>query len=538
MILWLLKPRGAFWLYILSLVIGSLWLCFLCVPHFSWIGYRNGSGDLAQHLSGWYAFVYEPWHFPLLKINLLDYPEGTNISMTDSIPLFAVFFKLIRGILPPDFNFFSIFFVFCYLSQAIAATTLAYSLNQKSFLAVIAFTFFAVSAPILSNRVAGEDSLACQAFILFALALYFFNKRNLLSLRQLNGYFGLVIGLSLLVHPYLTAMSYPFYLASVYEYIKRPSHRKKILGSLLITHACLALEFFVFGLGTSEIVGGFGLYNMNLLAPVYGGYFAKGTPYLRAAQVEGFAYLGAGLIALILIAFFLQRRQLIRLLCKYHSLIAVGLLFFIYAIYGHIDWGQHEWTSLPIRGFFFIYDFRSNGRFFWPCSYLLLVFSLVTFLQKLPKFACLIVPLLIALQIFDVQPYFKTARQALETAFQNSPIAASDAKIKAKMTESKLIIYYPRLGCNHMNHEEYNLLISTQLLASQTHTPINTAYTAHAGGKSDRKICDDDSPRFHYIRPQLLISDTDRPSPTMLTVLHSDPSKCEILSQGYYCLYH
>ena len=537
MFLWLLKPRRSFWLYILAFVIVSIWLYFLCGPYFSWMGYRNGSGDLAQHLSGWYAFVYEPWHLPLLKINLLDYPIGTNISMTDSIPLFACFFKLIRGILPPDFNFFAIFFISCYVSQAVAATTLACSLNQKNILAAIAFTLFAISAPILSSRIACQDSLACQSFILFALALYFFNRKNSLSLFQLNLYFGLVIGLSLLVHPYLTAMSYPFYLASLYEYKRNNPTAKNILRSVLITHVFLVLEFFTFGLGADYKVDGFGLYNMDLLAPVYGGYFAKDSIDMRPEQGDALTYLGAGLIVLILLAVFLNKGQFKKLICQYYSLLIIGVLFFIYAVYGHIDWGKHELINLPAPRFFITYDFRSNGRFFWPCSYILLCFALVIILKKRPKLACFILPLCIALQLFDLQPYFKNTQQALNSAFQISSTAPDDARIMTKMTQSKLIIYYPRLGCNHITNQEYNLLITTQELAARSHTPMNTAYTAHAGGKRERKICDDDSPRFGTIYPQLLVSDTDRPSPTMRALLHSSPTKCEMIGQGYYCLY-
>ncbi len=258
---------------------------------------------------------------------------------------------------------------------------------------------------------------------------------------------------------------------------------------------------------------------------------------MRPEQDDAIAYLGAGLIALILIAIFLSKSQFKKLAQKYYSLLVIGLLFFIYAVYGHIDWGKHELINLPALRFFITYDFRSNGRFFWPCTYILLCFALVTVLKKTPKTACFILPLLIVAQIFDLHPYFKSTQQSLNSAFQISGTASTDTEIMAKMTQSKLIVYYPRLGCNQINVQEYNLLITTQELASRTHTPMNTAYTAHAGGKRERKICDDDSPRFNYIYPQLLVSDTDRPSPTMINVLHSDPTKCKIIGQGYYCLY-
>ena len=51
--------------------------------------------DLMQHYSGWKAFRNESWHFPIGLLNSVSYPTYISIIYTDSIPLLAVFFKLI-----------------------------------------------------------------------------------------------------------------------------------------------------------------------------------------------------------------------------------------------------------------------------------------------------------------------------------------------------------------------------------------------------------------------------------------------------------
>ncbi|MBK7502868.1 MAG: hypothetical protein IPI14_09750 [Polaromonas sp.] len=48
-------------------------------------------GDISQHISGWWYYMQEPWHLPLLHTYKLDHPDGVSIAFTDSIPLAALF---------------------------------------------------------------------------------------------------------------------------------------------------------------------------------------------------------------------------------------------------------------------------------------------------------------------------------------------------------------------------------------------------------------------------------------------------------------
>ncbi|MGA1227593.1 MAG: DUF6311 domain-containing protein, partial [Tamlana sp.] len=56
--------------------------------------------DWGQHYLGWVYFLDEPWHFPIGYIENFNYPAGTNIGYTDSIPLLAIFFKIFSFLLP------------------------------------------------------------------------------------------------------------------------------------------------------------------------------------------------------------------------------------------------------------------------------------------------------------------------------------------------------------------------------------------------------------------------------------------------------
>ena len=528
----MLKPQRNGLLFLLSLVLTAIWLRCIWPNNFSWLGYCNVTQDLSQHLSGWYAFVADQWRFPLLKTILLDYPMGTTVSLTDSIPLFALTFKLFRAVLPPDFNYFSVFFIVCYLAQAFAAMSLACSLNQRSILGVTTFVLFALSAPIVSHQIANEDSLGCQCFILFALSLYFANHQQHVTLLKLQVYFGLLIALSLLVHPYLTAMIYPFYLACLYEYRKQPAVQS-IWMSTVYLHGLIALEFMFFGLGQGVgIVAGFGYYTMNLVAPIYGGALHHDQSLIAGpGQKEGFAYMGLGLILMIPIALYCIRRSFLRLIRAYGSLLILALCFFIYAIYGLISWGHLIIAHYQTPLFFITYSFRMNGRFFWPCMYILMSFAIATLLKKNPKRACFVLPILLALQLFDTAGYTHDVRLNLQTAMQ--PFPESKQQIMAIMRQSKIVIYQPVMNCLSLTPDADHLLIQTQYLAAYSHIPMNTAYTAHYIQEIN---CPDDSLRFKTIHPQLLVSDTEVPSAPIQKLLKKQSHDCKIIENGYYCL--
>ena len=52
-------------------------------------------GDAAQHFLGWHFFRSEPWTFPIGVIQSYQYPQGTSLVYTDSIPLLAIPLKLL-----------------------------------------------------------------------------------------------------------------------------------------------------------------------------------------------------------------------------------------------------------------------------------------------------------------------------------------------------------------------------------------------------------------------------------------------------------
>ena len=50
-------------------------------------------GDITQSFLGWHFFRNSEWTFPLGKILQYNFPQGTSIGFTDSIPFLALLFK-------------------------------------------------------------------------------------------------------------------------------------------------------------------------------------------------------------------------------------------------------------------------------------------------------------------------------------------------------------------------------------------------------------------------------------------------------------
>lgn len=556
------KSRSIQALSIFAFILTCVFLYVLLLPiNFNFNGYINDvTPDVAQHLSGWYAFVHEPWHFPLLKIYLLNYPDGTSISLTDSIPIFAVIFKLLREILPEGFNYFGIFILVNYFFQAFAALVLAISLNRKNYLATLGFVLFALSAPPLSLFVGYEESLTCQGLLILAISGYFFVFNNKLNLGGAHLLFGILLILSLIIHPYFTAMIYPFYLLSLWQLKKRGTVSwHSFLIPIISMHLFILLEVMVFGLGIgTNAAGQFGIQALNLIQPFSGGLFTF-NPLSKVYPdiTENVGYLGLGLQFAIVMALLMQSKNLVFLCKKYKGLFLLFVLFIIISIYGDVWFGPHHLFTLKAPSFFLTNDFRTNERFIWPVWYLAMAFVLVTLSRDCKQKAMLwFIPIMLAMQLMDVSNYLTRVRHNLDFDFAPRIFAAPyntvihsiltqeqpvpDYKqVSSLISQSKIVIFYPEPidSKNNIKNSIYvsarRLLGEIQLVTAMEHVPINVAHIAHY----TKQVSVDQANDFDNLNPKLLISPADMLSPTIKKLLATHPKNCHEWNGVYYCRY-
>ncbi len=111
--------------------------------------WRYPKGDFAEHIIGGHYFIADAWRWPLLTVPDLGSPPGTNIGLTDSIPLAALLAKLLRhwyGYLRP---YLPLWILLCYLLQGPACAIGLYVLGVRNLAALTLGGLLAVFSPVL-----------------------------------------------------------------------------------------------------------------------------------------------------------------------------------------------------------------------------------------------------------------------------------------------------------------------------------------------------------------------------------------------------
>lgn len=144
-ILGTLKKYKILWLTLLSGILGlTIFILIystevLNVTKDEWL---HDSWDLTQHYYGWMFFRDAKWTFPIGMFQTLSYPNYASIIFTDSIPLFAIFFKLLSSILPETFQYFGIYGMICYILQGVFAFTLLRKFIHNHYYSIVRNSIF------------------------------------------------------------------------------------------------------------------------------------------------------------------------------------------------------------------------------------------------------------------------------------------------------------------------------------------------------------------------------------------------------------
>ena len=157
--------------YVAVMVLGAL--CFFAVygirvlnPCYDdWLLNR---GDLTQHYLGWCFFRESDWTFPFGLTNRLAYPDYSSVIYTDSIPLFAVFFKLLSPILPETFQYFGWWGLVCFVLQGLYAAKILNAFHVGKVQILIGSLLFILS-PIVIEKMFRHTALGGHWIILWAI---------------------------------------------------------------------------------------------------------------------------------------------------------------------------------------------------------------------------------------------------------------------------------------------------------------------------------------------------------------------------------
>ena len=410
----------------------------------------NGlDGDLSQHYLGWKFFRTDNWNFPIGIMKNIAYPNEVSVIFTDSIPLFAVFFKLFRFFLPEQFQYFGLWGLCCFILQASLASGILRK-YVKDEITVVLSSFLFVLAPVFIDRMYWMTSLASQWLCL--LGILFIEEQACLSegkpgadgspaaLYLTKGAVAWTVlgALCASIHIYFLPMCGILLIGYCAAHICRT---KTVIHSLTVLAGYLAGACIVIALlgGFSSDMGaafyGLGDYSFNLNGfanPTGRFYFwshiLSDLPQYIDNQYEGFAYLGLGTIVLLGITLTqvignIKERE--KFTGKKLAYIIVFILALIAAASPVITWNEKILMTLPIPGFIrTIWEvFRASGRLIWPAVYLLVVWAVAgdsRYIKREVKIITLAVCLL--LQVYDMKDVIIQKRSMFQTKIENNSL--------------------------------------------------------------------------------------------------------------------
>ncbi|MBM7125614.1 DUF6311 domain-containing protein [Dyella flava] len=393
-------------------------------------------GDSAQSYLGWVFFRHSPWMFPLGAAPAMGMEQSSSIVYTDSIPAFALLFKLLRGVLPTDFQYAGLWLCCCYVLQGYFAYRLLSQFTRDR-LALAAGVLLFLISPIMLLRTSAHFALSAHWLIVCALYLYYSPPK----LRYIIQWMALLWFVPL-VHAYLMFMVYAIWAAYLLRQgvlVRQLSWLSTVCCTVASVAGSITVMWLVGYFGDMDVsTFGFGYYSMNLLAPwmpLGAGPFLLPSPTgATAGQYEGFNYLGLGvlfaLLATIVQWAVTRKRSPVRgrhdiLRNPDAALILCCVCLTLLALSNVVTFGTHTLfqVSLPARLNRMVNIFRCSGRMFWPVYYVLLMMAVRGLVRWPARASRVMLGIMVLLQLADMRPYLQFTHNvtAIKLAFLKFP---------------------------------------------------------------------------------------------------------------------
>ena len=361
---------------------------------------NNPSPDPAQHYLGWELFRRSPVHLPYIGANYnAVYPFRTSVLFTDSLPLAALLFKLLGGILPTRFQYFGWWGLFCYmmqggLAQAVIARiagvqpTFGRCDKSKAAIAIIMSpgqtaklwgsvlgAGVLVLFPALTMRTFAHEALAGTWLVLLALYLWLRSDELMSATLRACLLWGLMGLLCVGIHLYYLPM---VGLVLVGYAVRRALQKRGPAAVLLpIAAFCAAALAELFLLGAFAV--NFAGYSNGYLSGA--DYLGLLVPWL-AQSWEQNVYMGLGAVLAVVLAIFsvvCNARKAEKFFTEHHDWVVAGVVVLVLDLLAAggnaITVGGKTLFTVPIPQFLmdFWAMFSSCARLAWVAGLLLAV---------------------------------------------------------------------------------------------------------------------------------------------------------------------
>ncbi len=473
--------------------------------------------DWGTHYLGWAFYKNEPWHFPLGRVTGYNYPVGTNIGFTDSIPLMAMFFKLFARILPDDFQYFGIWLLLCDLLTAYFTIRLLRLFKINWFITLAAVVFLTTN-PVLVYR--GMHPALCAHWLLIASIYVYFLKPDDTGSSRILRYQFLLLMASALINPYLCWMVLGFTLATpvrlcFFDKAIDIKHFFVYLGVSLLSVLVLWYLTGLIDLSQKEdlgVGGAYGLYalNLNSLFNSFGySSILPLLPWVSPHQYEGYMYLGLGMMVLVLALLLslayhrltrktapanlaaatptLSRRKARLSKGSLIPLLVLTAAYTILAVTLVITYNERVLIRIPAPPFFIKLEeiFRACARFFWTPYYLIVLFTIIGIAKwKVhPAIPSAVIFAALVLQLYDIR-ILLTSRHPTYGAYVPPMDNKSWLTLMSQFDEILFIPPFQSPAIRSMDYQDFSFL------ALKARKPINLAYVARADSRAMQEYTD------------------------------------------------
>ncbi len=519
----LLFKKQLLYLIIVSICFQICYGFQIIVPtNINWL--MSAYHDWGQHYLGWAYYRQEPWTFPLGDIKNFYYPVGTNVGFTDSIPLFALFFKIFKDFLPENFQYLGLWLFLCHFFISYYTIKICEHFNVSYFFKIIAVILLTLN-PVLVFR--GLHPALCSHFLILASFYNYIKVSTQLNSDKINYNQVVIFFIAITINPYIALMIAGFnIILPIKNYLfDRSISFKKLIYFPIISFGSGLLFWIVFGMinlkesNTTNLaaVENFRLFSFNLNSFFNSyGYFSKILPDLGMVndkQYEGFGYFGVGMLLLLLLLliyllFTYKTIPVFKIKSKYYPLLILCLGLFIFSMSNQISFGKKILFEYPIPnsierlGFIF----RASGRFVWPFYYLVFIFSLIIFTKSRVNnnIKLGLILIITLLQIYDTQNLL--TKNNFKNVVYHTKL--SDEKLIPIFKNFDQIITYPCFNTSLMYHLDYQDFC---FLALKAKKPITNGYVARDNPKETQKYKDTLVSKLNRgeIKNQLFITTTE-----------------------------
>lgn len=428
----------------------------LDVTDISWM-----TGDSSASYLGWLFFRGEPQiGVPLGFSSKLGFPLGEPIAYLDSMPIVAMLFWPFGNLLPAIFQYHSIVFVSHCCLQCYFGCRICLRLNGRAHASAFVGGLLFMIAPAFIWRMLGHIALSSHWLLLVAIELYLASRTGI-SRRWKVACVALCV-VAGGINPYLAFMALLVLVTALLSAACFPRHHPGVplfgaavlLGLFsVVTLGSLTLFGFIRPGDTGSYAGdGYGMYSMNLLAPLDPMEFPALLLKQQATnpgQYEGYNYLGLGLLALAVVSIARQPTVLNLLRnSRVFPILFVACLSLVLALSTKATFGTFTLYDLKLPNSLsaVLSSLRASGRLFWTAYYLIITgimaAAFVVFRQR--SFAGLIVVL--GIQLLDGYGLAKAIRTQWDTS---SARTFTDEEVwQAAARSHKHIVVVPPWQCD------------------------------------------------------------------------------------------